>query len=103
MGSSIAYHLSLRCDSSTNIHVIERDPSYTRASACLSAGGVRQQFSHPVNIQLGMMGSDFLHNITQLQVEGKDKPDAQFNQGGYLFLASGAGKETLIQNHRTQQ
>ena len=32
--------------------VVERDTSYAHASAMLSAGGIRQQFSLPVNIQV---------------------------------------------------
>ena len=51
IGSSIAFHL-LSSDSTLDVIVIERDPSYTRASSRLAMGGIRQQFSSRVNIQL---------------------------------------------------
>ena len=43
--------------------VVERDTSYAHASAMLSAGGIRQQFSLPVNIQLSLYGVDFLRRL----------------------------------------
>ena len=44
MGSSIALQLAAR-RRDLNIVVVERDSSYKWASAPLSAGGIRQQFS----------------------------------------------------------
>jgi glycine/D-amino acid oxidase-like deaminating enzyme len=40
--------------------VFESDASYARASAPRSAGGIRQQFSLPVNVALSLYGIDFL-------------------------------------------
>ena len=40
--------------------VFESDASYARASAPRSAGGIRQQFSLPVNVELSLYGIDFL-------------------------------------------
>ena len=40
--------------------VFELDASYARASAPRSAGGIRQQFSLPVNVELSLYGIDFL-------------------------------------------
>src|SRR5262245_1270282 len=50
MGSSIAWHLRSDRDFAGEVTVIERDPSYARASSALSASSIRQQFSTPLNI-----------------------------------------------------
>ena len=52
--------------------VVERDTSYAHASAMLSAGGIRQQFSLPVNIQLSLYGVDFLRSDPD---PGPEHPD----------------------------
>lgn len=62
MGASVAYHTALS-DPSLRVCVVERDTSYAHASAMLSAGGIRQQFSLPVNIQLSLYGVDFLRRL----------------------------------------
>ena len=52
MGSSIAYHLKSDPHFIGSVAVIERDPTYARASSALSASLIRQQFSTPLNIHL---------------------------------------------------
>ena len=52
MGSSIAYHLTGDPALAGKVTVVERDPSYARASSALSASSIRQQFSTPLNIHL---------------------------------------------------
>ena len=102
MGASVAYHTAL-ADPSLRVCVVERDTSYAHASAMLSAGGIRQQFSLPVNIQLSLYGVDFLRRLgDELQVPGSPPPDAQFKEQGYLFLASAQGEATLRRNQATQ-
>jgi glycine/D-amino acid oxidase-like deaminating enzyme len=102
MGASAAYHAKLY-DPSLSICVVERDPKFEHASAMLSAGGIRQQFSLPANIQLSLYGIDFLrHAASELRVPGEDAPDMQLKEQGYLFLASAAGEPTLRRNQATQ-
>ena len=64
MGLSTALHLSsLRAPSSgasPGILVVESDPTYKLNSACLSAGGIRQQFSLPGNVAMSLYGKDFV-------------------------------------------
>ena len=51
--------------------MIERDNTYRIASASLSAGGIRQQFSLPENIKMCIYGAEFLKNVDKtLYVEG---------------------------------
>ena len=102
MGASVAYHTALS-DPSLRVCVVERDTSYAHASAMLSAGGIRQQFSLPVNIQLSLYGVDFLRRLgEELLVPGAPPPDVQFKEQGYLFLASAQGEATLRRNQATQ-
>jgi len=83
--------------------VVERDPTYRRASSALSASAIRQQFSTPVNIQLSQFGVEFLRRAgTVLSVDG-DRPNVDLYEPGYLFLATAAGLPVLKQNHRVQR
>ena len=50
IGLSTAYHLADRNKNGSAIAIIERDPTYARSSATLSAGGIRQQFSLKENV-----------------------------------------------------
>ncbi|CAH1787517.1 unnamed protein product [Owenia fusiformis] len=104
MGSSIAYWLKQRFPKGLSVTVIERDPTYSRASTGLSVGGIRQQFSVKENIQLSMYSAEFLRNIKEhLSVLDMDPPDVQFSPQGYLFLATADGAQQLHENHELQK
>jgi FAD-dependent oxidoreductase domain-containing protein 1 len=95
VGANVAFQLA-RLDSSMSICVVERDTRYLKASAVLSAAGMRQQFSLPANIKLSAYGAEFLKSASvELQVKGQDPPDMQFKEQGYLFLATQDNVETL--------
>uniref|UniRef100_A0A3Q4HKU1 FAD-dependent oxidoreductase domain-containing protein 1 n=1 Tax=Neolamprologus brichardi TaxID=32507 RepID=A0A3Q4HKU1_NEOBR len=77
---------------------------YSQASTVLSGGGIRQQFSLPENIHLSLASADFLRNINEhLGVLNEDPIDLQFNQSGYLFLASEAVAHIMEENYSTQR
>ena len=103
VGSSIAYHLTARPDFAGKVVVVERDPSYATASTALSAGGVRQQFSTPENIRLSLYGAHFIRDIGRLLEVDGDRPNINFIEGGYLFLASPSGVPVLEANHALQK
>jgi FAD-dependent oxidoreductase domain-containing protein 1 len=110
MGLSTAFHLlNTPTQGSTplRICIVERDCSYAQASATLSAGGIRQQFSLPLNIAMTMYGIDFLSSIPSLlqtHAEDAEVPDIQLRENGYLFLASTPeGHRTLRDNVAAQQ
>lgn len=104
MGSSIAYWLKQRVGKALNVVVVEKDPTYRKASTVLSVGGIRQQFSLPENIQMSMYGAQFLREIKKhLSVLDMDLPDVQFAPQGYLVLASEGGVEALKENHLIQR
>lgn len=100
VGSSIAYHLAKA--GVQNVAVLEQDLSYRTASAMLSAGGIRQQFSVPENVKMQIYGADFLKNKEALAVDG-ELPDLQFHENGYLFLTGEKSQNILLKNYKTQQ
>ncbi len=98
MGSSVAYHLKSDPNFTGKVSVIERDPSYARASSALSASSIRQQFSTPLNIHLSRHGIGFLRRARELL-----GVDLGLKEPGYLFLASPAGEAVLRANHAIQK
>lgn len=106
VGWSIAYWLKQkeRVRGEVKVVVVEKDPTYSRASTVLSAGGIRQQFSLPENILLSLHSADFMRNINDhLGVLNEEPVDLQFNHSGYLFLASDEVAHIMEDNYRTQR
>jgi len=79
MGASTAYHLARR--GCTDVAILERD-LLAQASTGLSAGGIRQQFSHPANIRLSQEAVRVFERFEQ-----EFGVNVEFRQVGYLFLA----------------
>jgi sarcosine oxidase subunit beta len=79
MGASTAYHLARR--GCTDVVILEKD-LLAQASTGLSAGGIRQQFSHPANIRLSQEAVRVFERF-----EEEFGVDMEFRQVGYLFLA----------------
>ena len=98
MGSSIAWHLASDPGFTGSVVVIERDPTYARASSALSASSIRQQFSTPLNIHLSRYGIGFLRRAPEFL-----GVDLGLREPGYLFLASTAGEAVLRANHVIQK
>ncbi|WP_421999933.1 NAD(P)/FAD-dependent oxidoreductase [Reyranella sp.] len=97
VGSSIAWHLKAQEGYAGEVVVLERDPTYARASSSLSASSIRQQFSTPLNIHLSRFGIGFLRRAPELL-----GVDLGLREPGYLFLASPAGEAVLRANHAVQ-
>jgi len=102
IGSAIAYFLTLQ-QPGCEVVVVERDPTYARASSALSASSIRQQFSTDINIQISAFGIGFLRNVGTLLACNGDVPDIGLHEGGYLYLATQAGEATLRENHVLQK
>ena len=100
MGSSLAYHLA--CEPGLRVLVVEKDLTYARAATSLSLSGVRQQFSQPVNIRVGLAGVAFLKAAGEILAVDGEAPDLPLTENGYLYLASDAGAEILRANHAVQ-
>jgi len=93
IGSAIAAFLGER-GAADGVMIIERDPSYRRASSALSTSSIRQQFSTALNIELSRAGIAFLRTVRD--AVGLVEP-------GYLYLASEAGRDTLARQHAVQR
>lgn len=98
VGSSAAYYLR-KHGFAGSIAIIEKDTSYKQCCTALSAGGIRQQFSTPENIELSKFG---LKLIRTLKDEFGPEADVGFKEQGYLILASEDGLPILEDNHRVQ-
>ncbi len=81
VGSSIAYHLTAA--GCRNVHVLERESSTGKGSTGKSMGGVRAQFSTPVNIQMSLYSIPFYAGF-----EDRLGFPCDYRPQGYLFCAT---------------
>jgi glycine/D-amino acid oxidase-like deaminating enzyme len=81
VGSSIAYHLTAA--GCSDVLVIERETQQGKGSTGKSMGGVRAQFSTPVNIQMSLYAIPFYASFD----ERLGHP-AGYRPQGYLFCAT---------------
>lgn len=103
IGSAIAYFLLADGVFRGSVTVIERDPTYARASSALSASSIRQQFSTAINVTIGLAGIAFLRAAHRLLAVDGDAPALGLTEPGYLFLATPAGRAVLEANHVVQR
>lgn len=102
VGSSAAWNL--REDGFTGrIVVVERDPTYARASAFLAMGGIRQQFCTQVTVQMVQHSVALWKRFDERLGVAGDRPRAWFRQRGYLFLADTAGSAALMQRYEAER
>ena len=81
VGSSVAYHLTEQ--GCANVLVIEREAHQGKGSTGKSMGGVRAQFSTPVNIQMSRYSIDFFARFDEVVGHPAD-----YRAHGYLFCAT---------------
>lgn len=101
MGAATACFLAR--DHDTAVTVLERDPSYARASSSLSASSIRQQFSTPVNIALSRWSLHFLRRAHEELAVDDEPVSIGLVEAGYLYLATGAQQALLRANHALQR
>jgi sarcosine oxidase, subunit beta len=77
IGASIAFHLA---EAGGDVCLLERD-ALSSGSTSRAAGGVRTQFSDPLNVAIGLRGVEAFSGFA-------DRPGGEidFHQVGYLFL-----------------
>jgi sarcosine oxidase, subunit beta len=96
VGSSIAYHLTAA--GCRNVLVIERESSQGKGSTGKSMGGVRAQFSTPVNIRMSLYSIPFYASFD----ERLGYP-CGYRAQGYLFCATSEKHVAYLRtNHETQ-
>jgi glycine/D-amino acid oxidase-like deaminating enzyme len=102
IGSSLTYHL-LQDGLDGSVAVLEKDPTYKYASTALSAGGVRQQFSTKVNIDICLYSIDVIERFDEEMAVDGEKANAGYRQVGYLFLGGENNWETLKKQYELQK
>jgi len=104
VGSAVATFLARRPDWDGRVVVVERDPTYRTSSTALSAASIRLQFSTPLNIEISRFGIGLIKDLDGwLGVPNEPRPEIDFVEGGYLFLATQAGLPILEANHAVQR
>jgi len=98
IGSAVAWFLrDIGFDGS--VVVIERDPTFANASTALSASGIRQQFSDPLNVAISRFGGDFIRTAPD-----RWGLDLALRENGYLYLANSDEKADILRaNHAVQR
>lgn len=79
MGASTAYHLAAR--GCRNVVVLESGEMFGLGSTGLNAGGVRHQFSTPVNIELSKLSIGMMERFADEMAQ-----EVALRRCGYLFL-----------------
>ena len=102
-GSSVAYFLTSNPDFHGTVAIIEKDPTFQKAATALSASSIRHQFSNAVNVKMSQFGTQFIQESAQYLTVGEVKPDLEFRENGYLFLAATDAQEQILRNNHEVQ
>ncbi|HEY6274150.1 MAG TPA: FAD-dependent oxidoreductase [Terriglobales bacterium] len=96
VGSSIAWHLTeAGCQ---NVLVLERESSQGKGSTGKSMGGVRAQFSTPVNVQMSLYSIPFYASFEQ-----RLGLPCGYRDQGYLFVATRESHLAYLQANFARQ
>lgn len=96
VGSSVAYHLAEQ--GCSNVLVIEREAHQGKGSTGKSMGGVRAQFSTPVNILMSRYSIDFFSKFDEVVGHPAD-----YRPHGYLFCATNERHLEYLNANRARQ
>jgi glycine/D-amino acid oxidase-like deaminating enzyme len=102
IGSSIALRLRQKL-SGAPVVVVERDPSYARASSRLATGGIRQQYESTLNVAMARYGIEFYRHFDQLTAACGTPSRVWFRQRGYLFLADDGNAARMERRYAAQR
>jgi glycine/D-amino acid oxidase-like deaminating enzyme len=97
VGSAVAHYLTAG-GIQGRVVVVERDPSHARAATALSASGIRQQFSNPLNVRISAYGVEVIRGFRDLA-----GIDLNLREHGYLYLAATEVQAAILRaNHAVQ-
>jgi len=102
-GCSTAFFLASDPGFDGRILVVERDPTYQDAPSARATGGIRQQFSTPENVRIGLFGSHFVKNAGDYLAIDGESPDLAWREGGYLLLATPETLPIMRENNAVQR
>ena len=77
-----------------DVVVVEPDPTYELASTVRASGGARRLFSCPENVEMSNFSIPFIRDLG---------PEAEWQQGGYLFIVPRGSMHILEENHAVQR
>jgi len=106
IGASVAYWLTRDPGFRGSVLVVERDPTYERASTSLSLSGVRQQYSTEINVRIGQFGVEFLRGFAETMAPafpGEAVPEIGFKENGYLYCVPPGGVDGARQRVEMQR
>lgn len=102
IGSAVAYFLA-RTGQAGSVAVIEPDSAYRLAATPRSAGGVRQLFNLPENIQMSRYSVQFYADFARTMALNSEPANIDFQRQGYLFVAGAKGAAQLEANYKRQR
>lgn len=102
IGAAVAYYLKTMAPG-TAVTVIERDPTYERASTPRASGGVRRLFSLPENIELSNYSIPFFEAFPDTMAVDDTPAEIGFKKNGYIFIVPPSSLDVLKANYDTEQ
>lgn len=102
MGSATAYYLT-KIDDKLKVAVVEREPTYTRASTTLSIANVRIQFSLKENILISQYAFNVLENFGVEMAVNEERPNISYRREGNLFLVDEPGHNAATEALKLQK
>ena len=102
-GCSAAFFLASDPGFDGRLLVVERDPTYQDAPSARATGGIRQQFSTPENVRIGLFGAHFVKNAGDYLAIDGEAPDLAWREGGYLLLATRETLPVMRENNAVQR
>ena len=102
MGNATAYSL-LKADNRLKVAVIEKDPSYARASTTLSMSNARIQFNLKQNIQISQYAFEILERFERDMAVGDRRPRITYKREGNLFVVDEQGLEAATSAMQLQK
>ena len=102
IGSATAYYL-MKTDNTLKVAVVERDPTYSRASTTLSMANVRIQFNLKQNIEISLFALEVLDQFEDEMASEGQRPKIYYRREGNLFLVDEAGRRKAEEALALQQ
>jgi sarcosine oxidase subunit beta len=96
VGSSVAYHLAE--SGCANVLIIEREDKQGLGSTSRSMGGVRAQFTTPINIQMSIYSIDLFSRFEEVTGQTAD-----YRAHGYLFCATTEAHLEYLRENQDKQ
>jgi glycine/D-amino acid oxidase-like deaminating enzyme len=101
MGSSTAYHLMQ--SGQLNVAVIEKDPTYAKASTPLCIGNVRIQFNLKENVQISQYAFEVMEQFEEkMEVDGT-RPRISWHREGNLFFVDAQNRKIAEEDFAMQK